>query len=265
MTGNERGSMWDAGDYEQIGSRIHELSVRLVDTVERRVGELAGLSVLDLACGTGNASLEAARRGARVLGTDLAEGLLRRAADKAQSEGLNVRWQVADAADTGLAEAEFDVVMSSVGLIMVTEHAKAVAEVARVLRPGGLVAWTAWCRQPGNPFRVPLNDFIPPPDPGTPAVDDWADEEKVTGWLRDDFSDITVETWDFLWRFPDVETAMRLVVDESPMHLAAWQAVHADDHPALRRAFEAEFASHRTSDGTVEFSNPYVVVAATRL
>lgn len=143
MTGNERGSMWDAGDYEQIGSRIHELSVRLVDTVERRVGEVAGLSVLDLACGTGNASLEAARRGARVLGTDLAEGLLRRAADKAQSEGLNVRWQVADAADTGLAEAEFDVVMSSVGLIMVTEQAKDVAEVARVLRTGGLDSWTA--------------------------------------------------------------------------------------------------------------------------
>ena len=256
--------MWDAGDYEQIGSRIQDLSVRLVDTVEHRMGGLSGLSVLDLACGTGNASLEASRRGAQVLGTDLAEGLLRHAADKAHAERLSVRWQMADAADTGLAAGEFDVVMSSVGLVMVTEQAKAVAELARVVRPGGLVAWTAWCKRPDNPFRAPLNDFIPPPDPGTPAVDDWADVEKVTGWLREAFSGITVETWDFWWRFPDVQAAMRLVLEESPMHLASWQEVQVHDRPALRRAFEAEFESHRTSDGTVAFSNPYVVVAATR-
>jgi SAM-dependent methyltransferase len=264
MADSKRHSTWDRGDYEQIGSRIHELSVRLVDTVERRMGGLAGISVLDLACGTGNASLEAARRGAAVLGTDLAEGLLRQADHKARAEQLDVRWEVADASDTGLAAGAFDVVMSSVGLVMVTEQAKAVAEIARVVRPGGLVAWTAWCRQPDNPFGAPLHAFHGPPAPEAQAIYDWADVDKVSGWLRSAFTDIALETWDFFWRFPDVETPMRLVLEESPMHLAAWESVRVHDRPALRQLFEAAFESHRKPDGTVEFANPYVVVSATR-
>lgn len=265
MTHDGSESIWDQGDYEQVGSRIGELAVRLVDTVERRTAGLTGSRVVDLACGTGNASLEAARRGARVTGTDLAPGLLRQAAGKARAEGLDVHWKVADATETGLPAGAFEVAMSSVGLVMVAERAKAVAETARLLESGGVVAWTAWCDQPDNPFGAPLRDFVPNVEPGAPTSQDWSDEVKVEGWLRTaGFVDVVVERWDFMWRFPDVETPMRIAFEASPLHLAALRSVPTSQHPALRRAFEQAFAVRRTETGAVQFANPYVVVSAVK-
>ncbi len=264
MTGADQPSPWDRGDYEQIGSRISELAVRLVETVERRTGRLPGVRVLDLACGTGNAALEAARRGATVTGADLAPGLLRRAEEKASAEGLDMTWLLTDAADTGLPAGSFDVVMSSVGVMMVTEQTKAVAEMARLLKVEGVVAWTAWRDRPDNPFGAPLRDFLPAARPDAPSVHDWSDVDQFTAWLADGFVDVQTEGCEFLWRFPDVVAAMRLAFEASPMHLAALSTVPVADHDALRRAFEGAFAARRTAAGTVEFANPYVVVSAVR-
>ncbi len=255
-------SMWDQGDYEQVASRIEGLAMQLVDTVERRTGALSGKRVLDLACGTGNASLEAARRGAQVTGVDLAEGLLRQAAAKSQAERLDVRWQMADAAETGLPAGDFDVVMSSVGLIFVTRHATAVAEIARLLTEGGVVAWTAWKEQPDNPFGAPIREFLPAADPAEPTIYDWSDADQVAGWLRDDFIDVAMEEYGFMWRFPDVETPVRIAFEASPGHLASLRELPTSEHGALRLAFEEAFAARRTEDGGVEFPNPYVVVSA---
>lgn len=175
---NEARGAWALGDYDAMlrQERLHGVGARLVERL--RVGP--GEAVLDVACGTGNATLPAARAGAQVTGLDLTPDLLAIAGGHAEAEELDVEWREGDAEQLPFEDASFDVAMSSFGCMFAPRHEVAAEELARVLRPGGRLGVCSWTPEGvfGEFFRIVAGHL--PPDPAfvdPPPL--WGDEAHV--------------------------------------------------------------------------------------
>ncbi len=135
-------AVWASGDYGAVADQvIPALGPVLVQAVGVRAGE----RVLDVAAGTGNASLPAARAGARVVASDLTPDLLARG--RAAAAGLDVEWREADAEHLPFADDEFDVALSCVGIMFAPHHQQAADELVRVVRSGGRLGLLSWTPQ----------------------------------------------------------------------------------------------------------------------
>jgi SAM-dependent methyltransferase len=132
--------VWALGDYPAVARRFE----RVADDVVAAAGIGAGDRVLDVAAGNGNVAIAAARAGAHVTASDLTPGLLAAGRDRAAELKLDIRWDEADAEDLPYPDASFDVVTSAFGLVFAPRPEVATAEAFRVVRPGGVVAVTAW-------------------------------------------------------------------------------------------------------------------------
>ena len=174
-------AMWGNGDYPLM-----------VDTfllpVGRRLVEAAGIGpdvrVLDVAAGTGNASVPAAQRGARVTASDLTPDLLAAGARRPEAQGLGIEWVEADAEHLPFDDGAFDVVMSAIGVMFAPHHQAAADELVRVCRPGGTVALLSWTPEGmlGDLFRT-MSPFAAPPPPGAQPPPLWGSEEHLAGLL----------------------------------------------------------------------------------
>lgn len=131
---------WGAGKYELTAAELEPVARRVVATAQPRRGE----KVLDIACGTGNAALLAARLGARVTGLDQAPRLIDVARERAAADGLAVDFVVGEAEKLGFDDASFDLVVSVFGVIFAPDPLRAFSEIVRVMRPGGRAFITAW-------------------------------------------------------------------------------------------------------------------------
>jgi SAM-dependent methyltransferase len=131
---------WGGGCYEVTAAQLEPVAERVVALAALERGE----SVLDVACGTGNAALLAARAGAEVTGLDAAARLIEVARARAQAEDLPARFTVGDAEELPFEDATFDVVLSVFGVIFAADAERAFAEIVRVLRPGGRALISAW-------------------------------------------------------------------------------------------------------------------------
>lgn len=143
--------VWSAGSYVNVGDMWARIGRELADELDARVG-LAGRDVCDAACGTGNTTLALAHAGGRVVGVDLTPDLLATASERAEAAGLEITWRVGDLVDLPLDDGEFDVVTSTFGAFTADDPHRCAAELARVCRPGGTIATTAWGR--GGPFGL---------------------------------------------------------------------------------------------------------------
>jgi SAM-dependent methyltransferase len=169
-------AMWSAGDYPDIARTIEPVAHEVVAAV----GVQAGETLLDVATGSGNAALEAARRGARVTGLDLTPELLSAAERRAAAEGLEVAFVEADAQALPFGDGSFDRVTSVFGAMFAPDQARAAAELLRVCRPGGTIAVAAWAPEGlnGQMFGV-LGRHLPPPPEGFRPPILWGAEEVV--------------------------------------------------------------------------------------
>jgi SAM-dependent methyltransferase len=151
---------WASGDYGQIGARILITSELLCEAVDPRPGQ----KVLDVATGTGNAALAAARRWCDVTGVDYVPALLERARRRAEAERLPVTFQEGDAEDLPFRDGSFDVVLSAFGVMFAPDQEKAAAELLRVCRPGGRIGLANWTPEGfiGNLLKTVVK-FVPPP------------------------------------------------------------------------------------------------------
>jgi SAM-dependent methyltransferase len=168
---------WAAGDFPAVArTQLWDVGERIVE----RVGPRAGERVLDVACGTGNAALRAAQRGADVVGVDLTPELFDAARDLADEYGVAVDWVQGDAEELPFADASFDVVLSTFGVMFAPRHAVAAAEIARVLRPGGRIGLCNWTPEGaiGRMFRR-LGEYMPPPSPLAQPPALWGTEDHV--------------------------------------------------------------------------------------
>jgi SAM-dependent methyltransferase len=135
-----RPSPWASGDFAVIGGTLLIVGEQLVEAADVRAGD----RVLDVAAGSGNASLAAARRFAHVTSTDIVPALLDKGRERARAETLPVCFEVADAQALPFADASFDVVLSTFGAMYADDPAQAAREMLRVLRPGGRIGLASW-------------------------------------------------------------------------------------------------------------------------
>jgi ubiquinone/menaquinone biosynthesis C-methylase UbiE len=131
---------WSAGDAATLGPRTLLTSELLCESVDLHAGE----RVLDVACGSGNAALAAARRCCRVLGVDDDPELLERARRRAEAEGLEVTFQEGDATDLHFPDGCFEVVLSACAAMLALDQERTAGELLRVCRPGGRIGMVAW-------------------------------------------------------------------------------------------------------------------------
>jgi len=148
------------------------------------------------------------------------------------------------------------------GIIFV-EPVSQVAEVARLLRPGGHFGFSTWVRDADNPFFNPILEVLgaPPAAPYTP--DQWGEPDVVTTRLSDDFDEIFIENGKHTWRFDSLDAALTFVTDESPMHVDVLGRLDVGTRSRLVEAFRAAFGKYTGADG-VAFDASYAVVAARR-
>lgn len=151
---------WESGDFAIIGTTLQIVGESLAEAADVNAGE----RVLDVAAGNGNASLAAARRFAQVTSTDYVPHLLDKGAARARAEGLNIKFEVADAERLPFVDGAFDAVLSTYGVMFAPDHQKSAQELMRVTRAGGRVGLANWTPEGflGDLFRL-VGSFSPPP------------------------------------------------------------------------------------------------------
>ncbi|ABM12596.1 MULTISPECIES: class I SAM-dependent methyltransferase [Mycolicibacterium] len=252
-------SLWSAGRYDAVGQRIAPIAEQVVDALDRRQ-PLRGAAVVDLACGTGSAALAAAARGAQVTGVDLTPELIAIAAGREGADA--VTWRTADASDTGLPAGAFDAAVSNMGIIFVDPD-RQVAEIARLLKPAGRLAFSAWARDADNPFFDPVVAVLGPPPATGFSPDQWGDTDTLTTRLAPFFDDIDVQRARHRWEFESMAAALHFLRSESPMHVATFRRAAPAQQDRLAAEFEIALRRHLEPSGAVAFTAPYVVVSAT--
>ena len=176
-------AMWASGDYpSMVETFLLPLGPRLVAGCG--IGE--GMRVLDVAAGTGNASIPAAQAGAEVTASDLVPDLLEAGRERAQAEGAELDWVEADAEKLPFEDGSYDVVMSSIGAMFAPHHERVAGEMARVCKPGGTIGLLSWTPEGmvGALFRT-MGPFMPPPPPGAQPPPLWGSEEHLAGLFGD--------------------------------------------------------------------------------
>jgi ubiquinone/menaquinone biosynthesis C-methylase UbiE len=182
--------MWSSGDYPQVARRIESVADLLVE----RVGAGPGLELLDVATGSGNVALAAARAGADVTGLDLTPELLEVARARAADADLDVRFIEGDAEELPFESGSFDRVTSCFGVMFAPRHQQAASELARVARPGGTIAFTAWT--PGGLVGSTLRTvgaFMPAPPAELKPPVSWGTEDHVRALFADTGAELTFE------------------------------------------------------------------------
>ncbi len=170
----ETADAWSGATYERIAEAFAPVHRQIVEELRPRPAE----RFLDLGCGTGGVAVMAARAGAEVTGLDLSPDQLAKAKAAADHAGLSIRFDEGDAQALPYPDASFDAVASAFGVVFAPDHALAAAELARVCRPGGRIAITAWTDDEW--FR--LNARLRPRYEGLPSIR-WGEEEYVRGLL----------------------------------------------------------------------------------
>ncbi len=170
-------AMWALGDYPRVADEIvGPLGASLVDSVRITASD----EVLDVAAGTGNAAIPAARTGASVTACDLTPELLEAGRRQAGATGVELRWDQADAERLPYPDASYDAVISCVGVMFAPHHQDSADELLRVCRPGGRIGLLSWTPDGfvGRMLRT-LGPYAPPPPPGASPAPLWGDPEHV--------------------------------------------------------------------------------------
>ncbi len=177
-------AMWALGDYPAVAA---DVIPSLGPVLAEAVGAGPGVRVLDVAAGSGNAAIPAARAGADVVATDLTPELIE--AGRAIDDSLT--WQVADAEALPFGDGAFDAVMSCVGVMFAPHHQVCADELVRVSRPGGTIGLVNWTPQGfiGQMFAT-MKPYAPPPPPGAQPPPLWGSEEHVRGLFGDAVTDV---------------------------------------------------------------------------
>lgn len=188
---------WSSGDYSVVGTTLQIVGETLCEAADVQSGE----GVLDVAAGNGNASLAAARRAARVMSTDYVAELLEAGRERALAEHLPVEFRMADAEALPFAQGQFDVVLSTFGVMFTADHSQAAREMLRVCRPGGRIAMANWTPEGfiGQLFKTLGRHLPPAPAAKSPAL--WGTEAYLRDLLGEGAARIRCERRHFNFRY----------------------------------------------------------------
>src|ERR1700754_1146629 len=183
--------MWASGDYPKLAA---ELVAPLGPVLVEAIGVDPGDRVLDVAAGTGNAAIAAAKSGAGVVASDLVPELLEHGRALAGAQGVELEWREANAHGLPFSDNEFDVVMSCIGVMFAPFHQRAADEFVRVTKPGGRLGLINWTPEGhiGQLFAT-MKPYMPAPPPGAQPPPLWGQEDHVRALLGDRVTDVVTE------------------------------------------------------------------------
>ena len=184
-------AMWASGDYPAM---VETFLLPLGPTLVDACGIEPDMRVLDVAAGTGNASVPAAARGASVVASDLTPRLLESGRSHAESLGLELEWVEADAEHLPFPDDDFDVVMSCIGAMFAPHHQEVADELVRVCRPGGTIGMLNWTPEGmiGGLFRT-MGPYAPAPPPGAQPPPLWGSEDHLREMFNERVAFSTLE------------------------------------------------------------------------
>ena len=251
---------WTSGDYRRIGPMLVGLSERLAEDVDLRHGEL----VLDVATGTGNLALAAARRGAVTTGIDIAPPLIRHAAERAQVEGLDISFGWGDAHSLPAADDAYDVTLSAIGVMFAPDQGKAADELVRVTRPGGRIGLVSWTPDGflGELFRT-MGAHVPPPPGAVPPVR-WGTAQGLADLFGDRVQWTSLSHGDWRLRFASPRAYVEYFAEHYGPTVKALERLDEARGAALLDAVEAVVARYNVAtDGTAAWDSRYLQAIGT--
>jgi ubiquinone/menaquinone biosynthesis C-methylase UbiE len=227
---------WASGDFHAVAARIVLVAEQLVDTADLR----AGWHVLDVATGSGNAAIAAARLGCRAIGVDYVPSLLERGRERATAEGLDVALLEGDAEALPFPDRSFDAAISVFGSMFAPDHEKAASELVRVTRPGGTIALASWTPSGfiGELFRTVASHVPPPAGVRSPML--WGTREHLESLFGTKVSSLEMIERDFTFRFRSAEEFVEFFRTWYGPTLKAFAALDTD---AARQALEHDLVA----------------------
>jgi ubiquinone/menaquinone biosynthesis C-methylase UbiE len=253
---------WIAGDFGEIARSYAAGAEEFVRGLNLR----PGMRVLDVACGTGNLALPAARLGAVVTGVDIAPNLIEQAGENAKREGLTIQFDEGDAEKLPYEDASFDAVITMFGAMFAPRPELVAAELKRVVRPGGFIAMANWTPTgfTGQMFKIVASHFPPPPNMASPVL--WGSEDVVRERLREGTSDLQTsrELIHFYFPFDAKEAVEHFLAYYGPTN-KAFGALDENGQNSLRATLEQHWtAANLATDGTTDVPSEYLKVVAVR-
>jgi ubiquinone/menaquinone biosynthesis C-methylase UbiE len=252
---------WSSGDYALIGATLQIVGEALCEALDVRSGQ----SVLDVAAGNGNVTLAAARRWCDVTSTDYVPALLERGRARAAAEGLTIAFKEADAEALPFKDNNFDVVVSTFGVMFTPNQDKAAAEMLRVCKPGGRIGLANWTPNGfiGQLFKT-LGRHLPPPA-GVRSPLLWGTRERIQEMCGPQAASIETLPRNFVFRYRSAEHWIEvfktyygpMLKAFAALQPAAQQALH-DDIVALIGRF------NRSGDATMVVPGEYLEVIVTK-
>jgi ubiquinone/menaquinone biosynthesis C-methylase UbiE len=248
---------WSSGDYAVVGTTLQIVGEQLCEALDLR----AGRRVLDVAAGNGMASLAAARRWCEVVSTDYVPSLLERGRARAEAEGLTIEFKVADAEALPFADATFDTVVSTFGVMFTPNQDQAAAELLRVCKSGGQIGLANWTPDSfiGQMFKT-LGKYIPPPA-GTKSPMLWGSRARLAEMFAPAAISIRAEPRHFNFRYRSPEHFVEVFKTYYGPTLKAFAALDEVKQKALKGDLHALIARTNTAaDGTMVVPSEYLEV-----
>ena len=253
--------IWTSGQYARIGNPIAIMGELLCEAVDLRSGD----AVLDVATGSGNTAISAARRFCEVTGMDLAPESIEHARRRAGAEGMEITFEVGDAEDLPYPDASFDVVLSTIGVMFCPNQEKAASELLRVCRPGGRIGLASWTPDgfTGQMLKT-VGKHVPPP-PGMRPPSQWGTEERLRELLGKGVSSLETRRRTYNFRYPSAEHFVDWFRNYYGPTVRAFAALDAGGQDALARDLRALLEERNVSgDGTLVVPSDYLEAVAVR-
>jgi SAM-dependent methyltransferase len=251
---------WGSGDYAIIGTTLQIVGETLCEAVDLRSNQ----RVLDVAAGNGNATLAAARRFAEVVSTDYVGALLERGRERARADRLPVTFQEADAEALPFADASFDVVLSTFGVMFTPDQAQAARELMRVCRSGGKIGMANWTPESfiGQLFKN-IGKYVPPAaGVKSPAL--WGNKAHLDALFGSQVQ-IDAKSRNFVFRFKSPQHWVEVFRNYYGPVVKAFAAIDPPAREALDADLYALLGKFNTArDGTLVLPSEYLEVVITR-
>jgi ubiquinone/menaquinone biosynthesis C-methylase UbiE len=253
-------SVWTAGDFLPIARSFAAGAEEFI----ARLAPQAGESVLDVACGTGNLAIPAARTGARVAGIDIAPNLIAEARLEARTAGLGIAFEVGDAESLPYLTNQLDTTVTMFGAMFAYRPDRAAAELVRVTRPGGRVAMANWTPEGFIGRMLRAHTAIVPPPSGVPSPLEWGREDVVRARFGERVSSVacTRRTLELRFPFPPAAVTELFAACYGPT-VTTLRAADPDGASRLREELTRLFQEHNLAgDGTTAVAGEYLDVQA---
>ena len=261
LKGKLRG-MWIAGDFGEIAKSIAAGAEEFVGRLDLK----SGMRILDVATGTGNVAIPAAKTGADVTGIDIAPNLIEQAIARAEAEGVDAKFDVGDAEAMPYEDGKFDVVTTMFGAMFAPRPDVTASELKRVCRSGGLIAMANWTPEAftGQMFKAGAK-HVPPP-PGMPSPVLWGSEDTVRERLSEGISDLQLTRRMIIFTYPfgpaEVVEHFRNYFGPTQKQ---FEMLDEAGQAAMRADLEALWEDgNQATDGTTRVESEYLEVRATK-